>query len=139
MKLFEIATPSHAELVKLAQEFHDEMDGPAGEKEWGDSLSICASEHGNCAMVSETFIDWLDERGIKARFITGAKAVNRAWAKSAARVGESDGHTAVQVGQMVIDFTAKQFDKSFPIPRIYDVGTFDEEWDIVNDDIIPKR
>jgi hypothetical protein len=132
-EIFESKVPSEAELIKLSDEFKKEFDGPKGKKEWGDTLTICATEHGNCAMVSDTFIDWLKERGIDSKFIGGEKAVNRKWAESAKRAGEGDGHQAVRVGSTVIDWTAKQFDKSFPIPRIYDVGTFDEEWDIVND------
>jgi hypothetical protein len=131
--LFEAKLPTHDELVKLAQEFHDEMDGPTGKREWGATLSDCADEYGNCSMVSNTFIDWLEARGIKGSFISGANATNPKWAAVAKGPDDPDAHTAVRVGSTVIDFTARQFDKKLPNPRITDVGDFDEEWGIVDD------
>ena len=133
MKLFEVATPSEADIVKLAAEFKKEYDGPAGEDEWGDTLAVCASEHGNWSMVSSTFIDWLKARGISSRFISGQGAINKKWAETPRHHDEGDGHTAVRIGSTVVDFTARQFDKKFPIPRIYDVGDFDSEWKDVDD------
>ena len=119
MKLLEITSP---DLKQLTDEFKSEFDGPAGEKEWGDTLSVCGSEAGNCSMVSHTLVKWLREKGVKATMIVGEDPSNKEWAKV------DTSHTVVKVGQTVIDFTAKQFDKKFPIPRIYDLDTFDDEW-----------
>jgi hypothetical protein len=128
-ELFESShSPTYQELVKLANEFKKEFDGEKGRKEWGAPLRELEDENGTCSMVSNTFIDWLNDRGIHSTFITGEAATNRKWNDIPKEYGEGDGHTAVQVGMYVVDFTARQFDKSFPNPRIIEVGDFDDEW-----------
>ena len=128
MKLVEVASPSETDLVKLANEFKKEYEGPLGQEEWGEKLSVCGSEYGNCSMVSSSFHKWLKKRGISSSLITGEFSLVDKWGADLEKAGEEDNHTAVKVGDTVIDFTAKQFDKKFPIPRIYDVDTFKQEW-----------
>jgi len=115
-------------LQKLANEFKKEFDGEKGKEEWGDTLEVLVAEHGNCAMISETFNSWLKAKGIDSRLITVHGAYKKEWAESAIKAGEGDSHTAVVVGTTVIDFTAQQFEKSFPIPRICDIQEFEDEW-----------
>jgi len=131
-ELLEAAAPSYAELVKLANEFKKEFDGEKGDEEWGAPLSELEDENGTCSMVSNTFIDWLRGKGIHSKFISGEIATNRKWNDIPKEYGEGDGHTAVQVGMYVVDFTARQFDKKFPNPRIIEVGDFDDEWEKVS-------
>ena len=121
--LFEHDAPQN--LMALAREFKKEFDGEKGRAEWGASMSVVQDEPGSCSMVSHTFIDWLKERDIDAKFIVGHEAENPKWVEAGDGV---DAHTAVQIGQHVIDFTARQFDKSLPNPRIIKVSDFEKEW-----------
>ena len=132
MKLTELKNPSETELKKLGDEFIKEFGGEKGTKEWGDTLERLSKENGMCSAISSTFIDWLKDKNISAKFISGETAINRAWNDIPKDQDEDDGHTAVQVGMLVIDFTARQFNKSFPFPRITEVGDFDEEWEKVS-------
>lgn len=129
--LFE-STLSLQELMKLANEFKDEFDSSKGREEWGAPLSAIEAENGACSIVSETFLKWLKARGIASKLITGEIAVDRKWSEIPKEPGEPDAHTAVQVGSHVIDLTARQFNKSFPNPRITEVSDFNKEWEQVS-------
>lgn len=93
--------------------------------------AICSDDAvGNCAMVSNDLSAWLKKKGFAAEVITGHIAKNPDWAKSAkvhAGTGE-DAHTVVQVGQQIVDLTARQFDRSMPFPRIIPLSKFKSEW-----------
>lgn len=129
MKISELIE-SKRDTHTLAKEFM--ADAEKNVREWfgtGTFSEIC-HEAGNCAMVSEQFIKWLKERDIGAKSMTVHVAKNPAWAKRAGVVSgsESDAHTAVLVGNNIIDFTARQFDPSLPFPRIIPLAVFKSEW-----------
>lgn len=124
--LYEHSAPP--QLMSLAKEFKKEFDGEKGKSEWGAPMSTVQDETGSCSMVSDTFIAWLKEKGLKAKFITGHGAQNQTWAEKSKKYGEPDAHTAAEVQGYVIDFTARQFDKSMPNPRIIKVKDFESEW-----------
>ncbi len=118
------------DLHELATEFM--KDAAKNMKNWfgtGTFDALC-SEAGNCAMVSEQFIDWLHEKGIGAKSLTVYMAKNPMWAKRAGVTSGSgdDAHTAVLVGDMVVDFTVRQFDPKLPYPRIIPMHAFKDEW-----------
>jgi len=98
----------------------------------GTFTEIC-NEPGNCAMASEKFIDWLKQKKIKAKSITGSKARDPSWLKRThiQPGSEDDAHTVALVDGNIIDFTAKQFDSSLPFPRIVPLSTFRDEWETI--------
>lgn len=132
MKSFkEFISENPVDLQSLAQEYIDSMDKDKVNKVFGtgDMNSIC-TEPGNCAMVSEHFIDWLGTKGVAAKSITAYEAINKSWAKHA-RVtsgGDEDAHTAVLVNNKVIDLTARQFDPNAKFPKITSLDQFKSEW-----------
>jgi hypothetical protein len=86
--------------------------------------------------VSNHFSDWLDKKKIKSDVMVGIHAVNPTWAFSA-HVGpgsDEDAHTVVKIGDKVIDFTARQFDKSADFPKISTMTEFRREWKEVDYD-----
>ena len=120
-----------AEIQSLAADFVE--DAKANVKRWfgsGTFQEIC-EEPGNCAMVSEQFVSWLRDKNVNATMITVSTAKNPSWAKHAGVLpgSEDDVHTAVIVGSNVVDFTAKQFDKSMPSIRIIPLSKFKSEWE----------
>ena len=135
MKTFKqhINESSNKELIKLANDFISELDDKKAKDEWGGSFADITNEPGNCAMVSETFIKWAKQKGLTAKFRTCANAIDPTWAKNAGvrAKSEEDAHTVAQIGDMIVDFTAKQFDKNMPCPRIITVKQFDSEWEEV--------
>jgi hypothetical protein len=128
LQLFEISKP---DLLELLAQFKHKFNGKLGEKEWGGPLDELAYENGNCSMISSTLVEFLKSKGVKAKFISGETAKNKKWNLIPKDCEEGDNHTAVQVGSTIIDFTAVQFDKTFPIPRIYSASNFAAEWEKV--------
>lgn len=123
MKLDQLFEQGPNELHALASLFKREFDSSKGVDEWGDKLSTLASEPGACSMVSHTFKNWLANKGVKSSFIVGSGAKDPSW-----KHPDDDNHTVVKIGSYVIDFTARQFDKSLPFPRIIPVDQFKQEW-----------
>jgi hypothetical protein len=133
MKTIEVSEEVYVKLIELANEFISEFDDKQAKDEWGSSFADVTNEPGNCAMVSETFIKWAKKKGFIANFRTCANAVDPTWAKNAGVRAKSDedAHTVAQIGDMIVDFTAKQFDEKMPCPRIITVKQFDSEWEEV--------
>jgi hypothetical protein len=115
----------------VAEEFVKAYDSARGASEWGAPLSQLKDESGSCSMVSHTFSDWLEkEHGVKSTFIVGEVSTNNKWPKPPSP--EPDAHTVTLIGNIVVDFTAQQFDKSLPFPRIMTLGDFKKEWQLVS-------
>lgn len=121
---------SKRDVHTLAKEFMDTAEKNVHEWFGTGTFSEICHETGNCAMVSEQFIKWLKENGVDAKSITVHIAKNPTWSKRAGVTSgsEDDAHTAVLVGDNVIDFTARQFDPSLPFPRIIPLAVFKSEW-----------
>lgn len=110
------------------KEFMKEANSAAGRSELGDTLDVVSDEPGMCAAVSEYFIDWIKrtDKDLAQHFkmITG-EGNKKGWPIFA----DGDFHTAILVDQStVLDFTARQFDKSLPYPRIISKSRFTSEW-----------
>ena len=131
MKLCEIKkTPEDLAKAYL----HHYRDERKAHKEFGADMETVCTEPGNCSMVSIDFEMWADrEAKVKAKSLTGIGCKNSAWLKRAnVRAGsEDDAHTVAVIGDKIIDFTARQFDKSMPFPRIVSVAQFKSEWEKV--------
>lgn len=129
MKLSELF--ESVETKALASSFANEAKEHV--REWfgtGTFQDIC-DEPGNCAMVSEKFVSWLHDKNVGAKTLTVFVAKDKSWAKTAGVTSgsEDDAHTAVIVGDNVVDFTARQFDKAFPSIRIVPAAKFKSEWE----------
>lgn len=134
MKLTELFE-SKESVRDLAHEFI--KDAEKNVSDWfgsGTFDEIC-TEPGNCAMVSEQFVDWMHEKGLNASMMSGHVATNPDWAKRAGvRAGtDADAHTVAVVDDTVVDFTARQFDPKAPFPKLTTVSQFESEWKTTED------
>lgn len=125
MKLIEITLSPEALAARYLK--HLTHDNLSKELFGTDVKTICA-EPGSCSMISNDFQHWLDEQGVKSRVVTGLKAKDLSWVVNA----EDDAHTVVLIGNTVIDFTARQFDKKFPLPRVISFSKFKSEWNEID-------
>lgn len=118
---------AHAEAA--AHDFKREFASRAS-SEWGADMETICTEPGNCAMVSEDMVKWLRSRGHEAKTITGTGARNKDWLRHAGvnPGSEDDAHTAVLMGDHVVDITARQFDPKAPPVRVYHVDEFRKQW-----------
>jgi hypothetical protein len=90
---------------------------------YGDALAVPAIAHDMCVPVSEAFVQALAESGVAARVLSGV------------RMGEFNGtpvllngHFAVEVGEVVYDWTARQFDEGASVPLVEPVAVWRERW-----------
>lgn len=118
---------------ELVDEYIELMKDPKVVREkfgTGTFNEIC-EEAGNCAMVSEDLVNWLDVQGVSAKTYTAFYAKNPAWTKHAKirPRTEEDAHTVVKVGNKIIDLTARQFDPKLLFPRIISLSQFNSEWE----------
>ena len=133
MKFLEILSST----VKLVAEYVNFMsDARVVDSEFGSGTfdEIC-SEPGNCAMVSNHFVEWLRSKKITATTITGIHAKNPEWTKNAHvdPFSDDDTHTVVLIGgNEIVDFTARQFDKRAKFPKIETYSQFKTEWSNVD-------
>lgn len=88
---------------------------------------------GECVRESETFACLLDEHGIESEVIEGyqfaePKEIREIFGKGIGVIAEmviTQGHTAVRVGDLVYDWTARQF---WPHDQPWPLVQFEGEW-----------
>lgn len=127
VELFETKKDMHELVKEFMKDAEKNMRGWFGT---GTFDKLC-SEAGNCAMVSEQFVDWLEQKGVDAKTVTGHVATNPAWPKRAGVTpgSEDDAHTVVAIDGTVVDFTARQFDPNASFPRFTSITQFRDEWE----------
>lgn len=91
--------------------------------QYGGALLDPAAAHDMCVPVSEAFAGALAEAGVEAAVINGV----RMGEFMGHRVVEV-GHFAVQVGETVYDWTARQFDEGAAVPVVEPVSVWRERW-----------
>lgn len=114
------------DLLGIASLFMCWGETQAASREWGAKLSVLSEEPGGCAMVTETFINWLTGNGVPkqdVKMITGHGCKDKSFKKL-----PEDSHTCAVIDGVVVDFTARQFKSSLPFPRIIPVSKFKSEW-----------
>lgn len=79
--------------------------------------------HDQCVTESERFHGWLLDHGIEAHVVNGFQ-----FGTFMGKVVVTDGHTAVQVGHVVYDWTARQFDPAAPFPLVQPVSEWRKTW-----------
>jgi len=126
-ELFEIAVNPVALTAQYIKHVnHDNLS----QHMFGASFDKICSEAGNCSIISNHFHKWLNDKDVKSRVVVGIHAKDPSWSKNinAAPGSYEDAHTVVLIGNTIVDFTAKQFDKSFLLPRIIPFSKFKTEW-----------
>tara|TARA_R110001592_G_scaffold358439_1_gene663389 strand:- start:399 stop:785 length:387 start_codon:yes stop_codon:yes gene_type:complete len=101
-------------LSKIVEDFIKEYN-IKGKELWGDSIDVCSTDSGTCFMVSDVLDDYLKDLGISSKLET--IKINK---KFHVVIGKemNKSHTAVLVGNDIIDLTARQFGMEFPYPWI---------------------
>jgi hypothetical protein len=133
MKLLEIVVNPAALAAQYIKHInHDNLS----QHMFGASFDKICSEAGNCSMISNHFYKWLNDRDVKSRVIVGIHAKDPSWPKNINTTPGSneDAHTVVLIGNIIVDFTAKQFDKSLTFPRVIQFSKFKTEWDMISDE-----
>jgi hypothetical protein len=98
----------------------------------GSSFASCSTVKGaysQCDIASQAFHEFLSDRGIDSRVIAvrGPHEAPRS-GKWKGRPHEFINHSAVMVDDIVVDLTAKQFDRSAPFPLIEPSATYLARW-----------
>ena len=79
--------------------------------------------HDQCVTESQRFVWALRERGIDAETVTGYHVADLMGFKVI-----TQGHVGVRVGDVVYDWTARQFDPAAGFPHITTVAEWEAEW-----------
>jgi len=127
MKLLEIVVnPAALAMQYIKHINHNNLSS----KMFGAGFDEICHEIGNCSMVSNHFSDWLNDKDISNRIVVGIHAKDIRWPKNAHVTpgSDEDAHTVVLIGNIIVDFTARQFDKSLPFPRVIPFSRFKTEW-----------
>lgn len=90
---------------------------------YGDALAVPEAAHDMCVPVSEAFVAALADAGVEAALVSGVQMGEFRGMPVVLR-----GHFAVQVGEKVFDWTARQFDPHAPVPVVEPVSAWRDRW-----------
>lgn len=110
-------TASAAALATVVEEF---------QRDYGQRLLDPFEAHDRCQDYSEEFASRCKEAGVEAEVVSGLK-----FGEMPEFPGQRlvlGGHFAVQVGPMVYDWTARQFDPTAPVPMVTTIDQWRDEW-----------
>ena len=79
-----------------------------------------------CGYASDDFLQYLEKKRVKLSN-TGLLAVGRTKTYHKYCSGPR-GHYVIRLGRVRVDFTARQFHRSFAFPRIWVAGPKEEDW-----------
>lgn len=95
---------------------------------YGDALAVPAIAHDMCVPISEAFASALADAGVEAEVLSGV------------RMGDfngtpvvANGHFAVRVGEVVYDWTARQFNETAAVPLVEPVTVWRRRWPTLAD------